>query len=106
MSPSDGEDWLRRVAGKETSAIEAQLLLSENQFNNTVIILGSEAVRMGLEKLDTSDFGLCAGEVKPDHFSPNLRRARVEIALSGDNANLSGIDRSCVHVPRPPGAHC
>ena len=47
------DSWLKRVAGEEGSRIEAELLFSENQFNNTVIILGSEAVRMGLEKLDT-----------------------------------------------------
>src|SRR5262249_14348323 len=70
------------------SRIELGLVFFENQFHDTVIVLGSEAVAMGPYKLGASVFGLYACQVNPDYLSPDFGRAQVQIASSHDCAKL------------------
>ena len=70
------------------SRIEVGLVFFESQFNDTVIVLGSEAVPMGTYKLGASVFGLFACQVNPDYLSPDFGRAQVQIASSHDCAKL------------------
>jgi hypothetical protein len=70
------------------SSIELRLVFFENQFNDTVIVLGSETIAMRPHELGTSIFGLLACRVEPDHLSPDSGYAQVQVALSGDCAKL------------------
>src|SRR5262249_29730004 len=70
------------------SRIELGLVFFENQFNDTVIVLGSEAVAMRPYKLGASVFGLFACQVNSDYLYPDFGRAQVQIASSHDCAKL------------------
>jgi hypothetical protein len=75
------------VVGEESSCIE-ELPFFENQLNDTVIVVGSEAVAMGCDELATSYFGLLTGQIEPYHLAPDFGYARVQIASSDDCAKL------------------
>src|SRR5262245_31791661 len=57
---------------------------ASDQFNDTVVIGGSEPVAPGLHEFGASILGLLARGVEPDHLSADSGHAPVQVALPGD----------------------
>ena len=92
LGPPDGAEGIATdVPIRErmpSSGIALGLVFFENQFNDAVIVRGSETVAMRFNELGASIFGLLACRVESHHVSADLGHAQLQVAASDDCAKL------------------